>query len=341
MPTIADLLCQTRLDRRESELLLGFVLKKDRTFVLAHKTDAIDTRSAKRFMALIKRRRKHEPIAYLTGSQPFFGRDFLVNKHTLIPRPETEILVDLVKRHLSRDEVLGTRYLVVDVGTGSGCLAVTLALEYPLASVIASDTSDDALKVARKNARRLGAKVKFVKESLLGPKLLRLTTPSRLRVEPPLLQVRRGSVAESLCRSEVPSCCRRGNEGVVFVANLPYLPLSDKKTMMPDVAKYEPSKALFAGHDGSSLIVKLLKQIRTWNLEFGIMNLDHKPYDIPYSKFHIPYSIFLEIDPRQTKKLTAVAHQLFPKHTVNVKLDLCGRERFLLIFPSSSRVARH
>jgi len=289
MPIIADLLKRTNIDARESELLLGFVLKKDRTYVLAHKTDALDARAAKRFMALIERRRKHEPIAYLTGSQPFCGRDFLVNKHTLIPRPETEILVDLVKRHLSRDlpamaslkarqagEVLGTRYAIVDIGTGSGCLAVSLALEYPLASVIASDTSDDALKVARKNARRLGAKVKFVKDNLVGPKTVKIL---------------------------------KGNT-VTFVANLPYLPLSDKKTMMPDVAKYEPSKALFAGSDGSSLIVRLLKQIRMLNFQC---------------------SVFLEIDPRQTKKLTALARQLFPKHEIKIERDLCGRERFLLI----------
>jgi len=311
MSTLFDLLKRAGIDARESELLLAFVLKKDRSYVLAHKTDAVDARAAKRFMALIERRRKHEPIAYLTGSQPFCGRDFLVNKHTLIPRPETEILVDLVKRHLSRDEVLGTRYAIVDVGTGSGCLAVTLALECLHATVIASDISDAALRIARKNARRLAAKIKFVKDNLLGSKLRNcLTHPF------PSLKLREG--------------CRRRGE-LCFVANLPYLPSADKKTMMPDVAKYEPSKALFAGDDGSSLIVKLMKQIRTWNLEFGIMNLDHKPYDIPYSKFHIPYSIFLEIDPRQTKKLTALARQLFPSHKISIERDLCGRERFLTI----------
>ncbi|MFA6099332.1 MAG: peptide chain release factor N(5)-glutamine methyltransferase [Patescibacteria group bacterium] len=315
--TILDLLRQTTIDPREAELLLAYVLKKDRTYVKAHGQDKVETKVTKAFLSLTQRRQKHEPIAYLTGEQPFFGRDFIVNRHTLIPRPETEILVELVKQWTvtsdqCSDSTLGPlgahgprESVVVDVGTGSGCLAVTLALECPDARVIASDVSAAALKVARQNAKLLGAKVEFVRDDLLGKKLI-----SKLEARISKLDSR---------------------FDVVFVANLPYLPSTDKKTMMPDVAKYEPSQALFAGRDGSSLVVKLLQQIGHLNLEFGIWNLGNKPTDTPNSKFKIQNSIFLEVDPRQTKKLTVLARQLFPNHEISTKQDLCGRERFLIV----------
>ncbi len=271
MLTLTDLLHKTTIDPREAELLLAFVLKKDRPYVIAHAKDKVGSKVAKTFLSLVQRRKKHEPIAYLTGEQPFFGRDFLVNRHTLIPRPETEMLIGLVKQSAKG------RSVIVDVGTGSGCIAVTLALECPNARVVASDVSSAALKVAKQNAKQLGADVEFVKDNLLGKKL----------------------------KSELNS-----KLDVVFVANLPYLPSSDKKTMMPDVAKYEPSKALFAGRDGSTLVIKLLQQIRMLNVQC---------------------SMFFEVDPRQTEKLAALAHQLFPNHKVSIKQDLCGRERFLII----------
>ena len=301
MPTISDLLRRATIDPREAELLLAYTLDRDRPFILAHKSDAVDTKVAQRFLALLKRRQKHEPIAYLVGSQPFFGREFGVNRRVLIPRPETEVLVGLVKQYIARCSVLGTRYSILDIGTGSGCLAITLALEYPKAKVIASDVSDAVLKIARQNAKRLEADVTFVKDNLLGKKLLSV------------IPAKAGIQKNNQKQNRMDPRVRKDDNRVVFVANLPYLPASDKKTTMPDVVKFEPSKALFAGRDGTELIVKLLKQIRMLNVEC---------------------SMFLELDPRQTKKLTALARQLFPKHKVTLERDLCGRERFLIIKPS-------
>jgi release factor glutamine methyltransferase len=269
--SISELLRQIRIDPREAELLLAHVIKKDRSYVKAHAQDKVDAKSAKKFLNLAGRRQKNEPIAYLIGSQPFFGRDFIVNKDTLIPRPETERLVELVNQHGAKNSVS-----IVDVGTGSGCIAITLALEVPHARIIASDASNQALKVARQNAKHFKAKVDFVKDDLLGKKL-----KTKLKTN-----------------------------NAIFVANLPYLPKSDKKTMMPDVAKYEPAKALFADSDGLSLVIRLLKQIKILNVKC---------------------SMFFEIDPRQTKKLTIVARQLFPKHKVLIKKDQFGRERFLVV----------
>ncbi|MHB8831503.1 MAG: peptide chain release factor N(5)-glutamine methyltransferase [Patescibacteria group bacterium] len=292
---ISELLHKTTIDPREAELLLAFVLKKDRPYVIAHTKDKVDSKVAKTYLSLEQRRKKHEPIAYLTGEQPFFGRDFLVNRHTLIPRPETEILVELVKHrtcHMSH-------VTIIDVGTGSGCLAVTLALECPNAKVIASDVSSAALKVAEQNAKQLKADVEFVKDDLLGKKLI--------SVIPAKAGIQKNKQKQNRMDHRI-----REDDMVVFVANLPYLPSSDKKTMMPDVIKYEPAKALFAGRDGSSLVIKLLQQVRMLDVQC---------------------LMFFEVDPRQTKKLAVLARQLFPKHDISIKQDLCGRERFLILLP--------
>ncbi|MFA6503388.1 MAG: peptide chain release factor N(5)-glutamine methyltransferase [Patescibacteria group bacterium] len=315
-------------DRREAELLLAYALDKDRTHIKAHGRDAVDDRTAKKFLSLAKRRAKHEPIAYLTGSQPFYGRDFSVNKHTLIPRPETEMLVELMtnhKRQKTKDvgrTTIGTYDVIVDVGTGSGCLAVTLALECPSATIIASDVSGDALKVARKNAKRLGADDTFVRESLLGKKLFPVIARN-LMTKQSTADCRAPS---DYARNDVGRLGRRTCD-VLFVANLPYLPSTDKKTMMPDVVNFEPHKALFAGNDGSSLVVKLLEQIR-YSAQRTFSGAMRR---MVQGTADIRYSIFLEIDPRQTKKLVALARKLFPKRKVAIKQDLCGRERFLTI----------
>ncbi|MDD2785337.1 MAG: peptide chain release factor N(5)-glutamine methyltransferase [Patescibacteria group bacterium] len=319
------------IDRRETELLLAYALDKDRAHIKAHGKDTIDDRTTKKFLSLIKRRVNHEPIAYLTGSQPFYGRDFSVNKHTLIPRPETEMLVELVKQDFSRrsrtleDAVGRSKDVIIDIGTGSGCLAVTLALECPSAMVIASDVSGEALKVARKNAKQLGANVTFVQDSLLGPKL-----KSNIEYRISNIASNKNSANESeriFSEADIRHSAKRTFD-LIFVANLPYLPSTDKKTMMPDVAKFEPHKALFAGRDGSSLVVKLLEQIRySAQRTFDIQRSGHSIF----SAADIRYSIFLELDPRQTKKLASFARKLFPKHKVTIKSDLCGRERFLTI----------
>lgn len=298
MTNLSDLFNQTKIDRREAELLLAFVLKKDRSYVKAHGKDEIDASTKKKFLALTKRRQKNEPIAYLIGSQPFYGRDFIVNQHTLIPRPETEELVQIILDSVGR-RTARTQDVIVDVGTGSGCIATTLALELPDSKVIASDVSAQALKVASQNAKNLGAKVEFVKDDLLGKKII-----------------------------------KKIKGYVVVVANLPYLPISDKKSMMPDVAKYEPAKALFVRGDGSSLVMKLLRQISSLchpERSRRIRTVPDSSTPLRYAQNDKCCSIFLEVDPRQTKKLAFLAHQLFPRHQVSIKKDHCGRERFLII----------
>jgi release factor glutamine methyltransferase len=155
------------------------------------------------------RRARHEPLAYITGTREFYGRAFAVTPAVLIPRPESELLVEEALAWLSSRA--RNPPVVVDVGTGSGCLAITLALERPDADVAATDTSADALEVARCNARRLGAdRVRFEAASGAG-----------------------GTPAADL-----------------IVANPPYIPLTARGELPLEVAAYEPASALFGGLDG-------------------------------------------------------------------------------------------
>ncbi|MDP2810556.1 MAG: peptide chain release factor N(5)-glutamine methyltransferase [Rhodocyclaceae bacterium] len=159
MTTLAAALVAARLilPAFEARLLLGFVLGRNGAWIEAHRDDALDEGPARQFAALAARRASGEPIAYLTGRREFYGREFDVAPAVLIPRPETELLVEVALGKVSRGETAR----ILDLGAGSGCVAVTLALELPAASVTAVDVSADALVVARKNVGRLGAKVTF------------------------------------------------------------------------------------------------------------------------------------------------------------------------------------
>jgi release factor glutamine methyltransferase len=176
---------------------------------------------------LVLRRMTHEPVAYITGIREFYGREFKVTRAVLIPRPETEGVIET----LATGELgnwgpgeLERRTVVLDVGTGSGCLAITLALEHPGARVIATDVSREALVVAAGNARRLGADhVEFLESPFVPPGL------------PPL---------------------------DLIVTNPPYVPERDRESLSPDVRDFEPAQALFAGEDGLDVIRALLPQVR-------------------------------------------------------------------------------
>lgn len=272
--TLVRELLQAKINRLDAEILLAFVLKRDRVWVKMHGSDAVAARDAKRFRALAARRRKGEPVAYLIGTKDFYGRTFAVNRSTLVPRPETELLVE---RAL---DAYGDVYW--DVGTGSGAIAVTLACERPGVDVLATDVSARALTVAQQNARTHGAKVTFVKSNLLQPAAYRW------------LKKQKGS-------------------HLVVAANLPYLPVGDKKKLAKDVVNYEPASALFSGTDGLDLIQRFLRQfsrhVRDWE--------------------YADVTILLEFDPPQAKTLKVLAVDLFPDADVAIHRDLAKRERVL------------
>ncbi|HWQ99349.1 MAG TPA: peptide chain release factor N(5)-glutamine methyltransferase [Candidatus Methylomirabilis sp.] len=229
----------------EAEILLAHVLKRDRTWLTAHADDRVPVPAARKFQSLAARRVKREPVAYLLGVKDFFGRPFVVNRHVLIPRPETEMLVEMAKRRMSPAD----RAIFWDVGTGSGAVGVTLAAEIPQSSVIATDISTNAVKVAGANANRHGVsdRMHILKANLLDANVLRL--------------IRRHAKARPL----------------VIAANLPYLPNADRNKLDADVVKYEPNDALFAGKDGIAINRQFLGQVAASGLMPQAMLLEFDP----------------------------------------------------------------
>jgi release factor glutamine methyltransferase len=153
--------------RLEAELLLTHSLNIQRSELILNQSLTIEKAGWEQFQRLLKRRLNHEPTAYLIGNQPFYGLEILVDRHVLIPRPETELLVEIVLRSTNHDSLT----TIADVGTGSGCIAVALAKNLPPATVYGIDSSGDALKIAKKNAEKNGvaARCHFLNGHLLEP----------------------------------------------------------------------------------------------------------------------------------------------------------------------------
>ena len=197
-------------------MLARHVLGWDRAQLLSRHRDPAPDAFSERYQPLIDRRAQREPVALITGTREFWGREFAVTRDTLVPRPETELIVE---------EALGMlpdrASTIIDVGTGSGCLAVTLAAERPKDLVVATDISHEALLIARANAQR-----HHVEDRLA---LVRADLVSGLRLEADLV-----------------------------VSNPPYVPNIDAYRLPIDVARYEPATALFGGPDGLSVIERLL-----------------------------------------------------------------------------------
>ena len=209
--------------RLDAESLLLHLVGRDRAFLIAHGDQELSAEGVVRYYALVERRLGGEPIQYITGEQEFYGLPFHVNHHVLIPRPETEGLVDRVLELAAGFE----RPRIVDVGTGSGAIAVTLAARLAEATITAIDLSEDALEVARGNAVRNGAegKIRFVQGDLLTP--LGPESPVSASVD-------------------------------IVVSNPPYVPTTDRAALDKEVREFEPTLALFAGEDGLEIYRRLI-----------------------------------------------------------------------------------
>jgi release factor glutamine methyltransferase len=203
---------------REAHLLLGHVLGLAEASLLARDDEPVADTEAGLFAALLERRLAGEPVAYLVGGKEFFGRWFAVDQRVLVPRPETEHLVEAA---LVLARSLPPRPRIVDLGTGSGCIAITLALEIAASSVTATDRSPAALAVARGNAGALGAGVGFLAAEWAAP----------LRAE----------------------------DFDLVVSNPPYL--DPAGPVMPEVAAWEPASALWAGSGGLDAYRALLASL--------------------------------------------------------------------------------
>jgi len=206
---LASLKCaqtQWGIDRRDAQVLLSHVLRRDRSWLIAHSDDEMPESSSAHFGRLIRRRQAGEPIAYLIGQREFFGHLLTVGPSVLIPRPETELLVQQTLAGLPS----GAQ--VLELATGSGAVAISIALARPDVFVLATDLSETAIAVARKNARRLGATVTFAAGDWYDA--LDANKFDRIVVNPPYIAEQDHHLQQSDLRFEPPSALASGADGL-------------------------------------------------------------------------------------------------------------------------------
>ena len=211
--------------RRESGSLLAHAIGRDRTFVVTHANDSLGGEALVTFRTLVARRAAGEPLQYITGHQAFFKLDFEVTPDVLIPRPETESIVVTALDLLQEDP----EPFIADIGTGSGCVVISLLHELRDACAVATDISAAAIRVARRNAERHGV-------------------ANRL----------------TLIESDCFSALDHGSRFSLIASNPPYVAASELGNLPCEVRDYEPRAALASGPDGLSVIRRLLREAPTF-----------------------------------------------------------------------------
>lgn len=222
--------------RLDAELLLSHTLGVDRIKLITDSTRPLTPDELAAYRKLIVRRRRFEPIAYLLGRREFYGLDFRVDARVLVPRPETELLVETaLARTLDRSQ----HGRALDLCTGSGCVAIALAKQRPTWQILGTDISADALEVARTNAQRLGAiwGVRFVQSDLFA------NLPDSAQFD-------------------------------LISANPPYIPAAELAGLQADVRDFEPRLALDGGEDGLSIVRRVLEQAREHLTQGAILAIE-------------------------------------------------------------------
>jgi release factor glutamine methyltransferase len=223
---------EKREARLEARVLAAHAWQVNHAWLIAHDTDPLTDAQITAFATLLTRRMAGEPIAYLTGTREFYGRPFRVSPDVLIPRPDTELLVELALARIPAGQAMD----VLDLGTGSGCIAITLALERPLARLTAVDRSAAALAIARQNGEELGARVEFLGSDWFG--------------------------------------ALAGRDFDLIVSNPPYIAVADPHLARGDVC-FEPLSALAAGLDGLDDLRQLIAEARAHLKPGGTLLLEH------------------------------------------------------------------
>jgi release factor glutamine methyltransferase len=220
--------------RRDAELLLMHRLQISRAGIRAHPLRELTSSESAAFAVDVERRLRHEPIQYITGEQEFYGLALRVTPAVLIPRPETEHLVEAVLERLPKDRAVA----ILDVGTGSGAIAIALAVHLPQSMVTAVDLSAPALEVARANALAHGVseRIRFLESDLL----------------------------EGVS----------GERFDAIVSNPPYIPSGERDTLHPQVREHEPPQALFAGATGMDVYERLILQARSTLRSGGLLAME-------------------------------------------------------------------
>ena len=221
---------------RDPELLLLHTLELPRSTIYAYPGRLLNSREREAYAAAVARRYASEPVQYITGTQEFFGLAMEVGPGVLIPRPETELLVEAVLERVSKDDAI----TLLDVGTGSGAIAIALASQLPEARVTAIDVSGAALAIARRNVERhgLGGRIRLVQSDLLR---------------------------------ELP---RPATGFDAIVSNPPYVPEPDRAGMHAEVREHEPEQALFAGADGLEIYRRLIPEASAALSERGLLAME-------------------------------------------------------------------
>ena len=292
---IIDIFKQSQLPRLETEILLAHLLKKEREFLLIHPETKIPAAIYKKYQALQAKRLTGWSIAVLISAKEFYGLNFFVDKHVLVPRPETEMIVEEIQKIIV---TLPTKYLklnssIIDLGTGSGAIIISLAKELRQEvkrlsiSFKAVDISPLALKVAEKNARwhKQTRNIKFLLGNLLEPLINKNDYSSLIK------------------------------DNLFIAANLPYLTATQIK-QAPSI-KREPRLALLAGRDGLKYYRVLFKQLAVLQ--------KNNPEN------HRLIHILCEIDPGQVKNLKILQKNILPQASIALRKDLSGQARLALI----------
>lgn len=242
MTTVASALAASRvkLPASEARLLMGYALRRPAAWLIAHGDAILDEASLLSFASLAARRAGGEPVAYLIGYREFFGREFAVSPAVLIPRPETELLIELALRTGAATPGVGpaanSPARILDLGTGSGCIAITLALEMKGADVTATDASSAAMAVARHNAERYGATLRLLQSDWFA--------------------------------------ALSGQSFDVIVANPPYIAATDPHLAAGDL-RHEPRAALSSGADGLDALRQIIVAAPAHLLRNGQLWLEH------------------------------------------------------------------
>lgn len=243
-----DLQKSSGTPKLDAEILLEYTLKKAREFFFMHPEYVIERTELDQFQQYIERRQNSEPVAYIVGEKEFYGRSFAVNPHVLIPRPETEQLVDMCIEYCS-ERGLQTP-TILEIGTGSGCIAVTLAHELPQAKILATDISQDALTVAKKNA-------------------------SLHSVE---IECRQSDVYEKISDKK---------EGIdIIISNPPYVREQDIDAQRKDMNSlaHEPQNALYAEESGFDILRRIISAAPHWLKPNGALFVEMgESHSLPFS----------------------------------------------------------
>jgi release factor glutamine methyltransferase len=280
-----------KIDSLDLELLVAHELKKSREFVLAHPECIVTSEQESAISKLFRRRLRNEPLAYILGQKEFYGLDFGVTRDTLIPRPETELLVELALQQISNTK--NAPLNIIDVGTGSGNIIISLAKTIERRNLLHDscymlhgiDISKETLKIARHNAKKHSlTKIKFIRSDLLD---------YFLENNEPIKQF----------------------NNLIILANLPYLSKEIYSATTPTVKNFEPKSALYSPKAGLDHYEKLLRQIR----------------DLKKHCYVLHVSCFMEFSPEQKKDLTLLIKNILPSAEIQFEKDLAGKWRTCVI----------